>query len=154
MSETFVQLPPDGAGKKAEMFDPGNQLLRQGVVIASPTVAGNVVEPTADGKVPVEVASLPLPTGAAQDSSLATLHTDLGTTIHGDLQTLHGDLGTVATDIVQVHTDVGATLHADLGQLHADLTAALPAGSNNIGSVSVSNLPDTQPVSEIGRAHV
>ena len=136
MTETFVQLAPDGTGKKIDQFDPGNQQLRQAIVIASPTVIGNAVEPTAGGEMPVHAASLPLPTGAAQDSSLATLHTDLGTTIHGDLTTLHSDLGTVATDIVQVHTDVGTTLHADLGQLHTDLIAPLPAGSNAIGQVT------------------
>ena len=39
------------------------------------------------------------------------------------------------------------TANTALAQIHTDLTAPLPAGTNAIGSVSVSNFPSTQPVS-------
>ncbi|MGA7673541.1 MAG: hypothetical protein WCA78_00670 [Rhizomicrobium sp.] len=107
-------------------------------------------------------------TAAKQDTAagkLDTLHTDLATTLHGDLTplataaaqttaagkldtlhtdlatTLHGDLTPLATAAAQT-TAAGKldTLHTDLGTtIHGDLTAATPAGENHVGEVG-SNL--------------
>jgi hypothetical protein len=71
-----------------------------------------------------------------------SLHTDLNTTIHGDLgtvitglgtlhadlhTTLHNDLGVLVTAIGVIHTDLGpidaslGTIHGDLGTIHDDV---------------------------------
>ncbi len=66
---------------------------------------------------PISAAALPLPTGAATASGVQAVVTALGTPLQNG--------GSVAVTTLP----------------------ALPAGSNAIGSVSVSNLPATQPVS-------
>jgi len=82
---------------------------------ASQAVTGTFFQATQ----PVSAASLPLPTGAATDASLATVNTTLGTPFQAG-----GSIGNSAFGI----------------------SGSLPAGSNALGSVSVSNFPATQAV--------
>ena len=83
---------------------------------ASQAVTGTFFQATQ----PVSAASLPLPTGAATDASLATVNTTLGTPFQAG-----GSIGNSAFGI----------------------SGSLPAGSNALGSVTVSNFPGTQPIS-------
>ena len=69
---------------------------------------------------PISAASLPLPTGAATNAELITINSTLGAPFQAG-----GSIGNTAFGI----------------------SGSLPAGSNAIGSVSVSNFPATQPVS-------
>jgi hypothetical protein len=69
---------------------------------------------------PISAVSLPLPTGAATNAELVTINTTLGSPFQAG-----GSIGNTAFGI----------------------SGSLPAGSNAIGSVSVSNFPATQPVS-------
>jgi hypothetical protein len=69
---------------------------------------------------PISAVSLPLPTGAATNAELVTINTTLGSPFQAG-----GSIG---------NTSFG-------------ISGSLPAGSNAIGSVSVSNFPATQPVS-------
>lgn len=92
---------------------------------------------------PVSAASLPLPTGAATDAKLDTLHTDLGTidghvdgletavaSTNTKLDTLHADLGTIDGHVDELETLVTST-NTKLDTVHTDLSnldAGIPAG--------------------------
>lgn len=105
------------------------------------TSATDSVTTVPSGTQAVSAASLPLPTGAAQES--------------GNLQTVAQAQGTSATGVVQLSGGAGVLgwLSGIYQKLSNTLTVsvsslpAIPAGSNAIGSVTVSNLPATQAVS-------
>ena len=69
-----------------------------------------------------------LPTGlqvtdTAAEASLGQLHTDLATTLHGDLTTTNSDLSQLHTDLATtLHTDLATTLHGDLTTTNSDLS--------------------------------
>lgn len=84
---------------------------------------------------PVSAVALPLPAGASQDGTDATGVTAPtgGAGIRGWLSGIYSRLGGILT-VSWTGQSVG-------------LTGSLPAGTNALGSVSVSNLPATQAVS-------
>jgi hypothetical protein len=94
------------------------------------------------------------------NTKLDTLHTDLDTTIHGDLtstntklDTLHTDITSTNTKLDTLHTDLDTTIHGDLTStntkldtLHTDLDGLTFDGSSNLnvniasGSISISSV--------------
>jgi hypothetical protein len=100
------------------------------------------------GTVPISATSLPLPSGAATDSSLSTLDTDLksnitlhaGTNVIGHVVNDSGSTTAVTGNVTAVQS-TGTNLHTvvDSGTITAvtGITNALPAGSNVIGHVIV-----------------
>ena len=100
---------------------------------------------------PVSAASLPLPTGAATSALQSSIITALGSPFQagGSIgNTSFGISGTLpafaVTPTVNLGTLNGAATAANqsteitaLNQIHTDLIAALPAGSNTIGSVNI-----------------
>jgi len=100
---------------------------------------------------PVSNATLPLPTGAATETSLgtdgATPPTIPGTGIRGWLRSIYDTLrGTLTVGGSVSVSNLPATQPVS-GTVTVGALPALPTGANAIGSVSVSNLPATQAVS-------
>lgn len=131
---------------------------------AAATASSVPVNIASDQTVPVSAASLPLPTGAASESTLSTLNgkftdgTDIGdVTINnaggasavniqdgGNSITVDStDLGTIAGAVVgsEMQVDVVASLPAGTNNIgDVDIASALPAGTNTIGAVDVNTL--------------
>ena len=100
---------------------------------------------------PVSAASLPLPTGASTVAGQAAIVTALGAPLQaGGAVSVSNLPATQAVSAASLPLPTGAATAANqaseitaLAQLHSDLIASLPAGTNAIGAVSVSNLPPT-----------
>ena len=90
---------------------------------------------------PVSAASLPLPTGAATESgNLSTIASTSGA--QADAAYSGTGNGTIVSVLKGIYNKLAATLAVNVSSL-----PSLPAGSNAIGSVTVSNLPSIQAVS-------
>jgi hypothetical protein len=91
------------------------------------TAASLPVNIASDQTVPVSAASLPLPTGAATEATLATIDADTSALA-----------GTVSGTELQV--DIVASLPAGTNNIgDVDIASALPAGTNNIGDVDIAS---------------
>lgn len=82
MAESWIQVAVDGVGKRVRnillvAFSGGQDVYQQVVTLAKSD--GGIIDDPSRSSVaqPVTVAALPLPTGAATDTSLATLHADI-----------------------------------------------------------------------------
>ena len=58
-------------------------------------------------------------------------------------QPISGTVGVTGVATSALQTSIGSTAHTDAVQLHNDLIASLPAGSNNIGIVTVASTDNT-----------
>jgi hypothetical protein len=97
---------------------------------------GTTAQPVSDGggSLTVDATSLPLPTGAATETTLAAINTATGTTADADT------VNTVIGRLKQIITRLSGGLPAALtgsGNLKTAISEALPAGTNNIGDVDV-----------------
>jgi hypothetical protein len=104
------------------------------------TISGSVSVSNFPATQPISAASLPLPTGAATSAKQPAL----------------GTAGTASTDVLTVQgiasmtalkVDGSAVTQPVSGSVSVSSLPSIPAGSNAIGSVSVSNFPATQTVS-------
>lgn len=95
---------------------------------------------------PISAASLPLPTGAAQDGTDGTGITPPtgGVGIRGWLSGIYKILNAGITATFSGSIPAGTN---QIGHVIVDTLPSIPAGTNGIGSVSVSNFPSTQTVS-------
>ena len=89
-------------------------------ITGTPAISGTVSVSNFPATQPVSATSLPLPTGAATSTLQTTINTTLGSPFQAG-----GSIGNTAFGI----------------------SGSLPAGTNALGSVSVSNFPATQPIS-------
>ena len=173
MASSSIQLPTDGTGKHlaSETWDQaGTTVHGQKLLICD--AAGNVVGVTSnrlrvDGSgvtQPVSAASLPLPSGASTEATLAGVktgtdkiptspaqeHTTAGSPHSVRLTDGTAYIGTTAS---RLHVDDGgSSLSVDDngGSLTVDGTVAVsnfPGTQAVSGTVSVGNFPGTQPVS-------
>ncbi len=138
-----ASLPlPTGAATEATLFAVGS------IVATEATLSALNAKVTAVNTGAVVVASSALPTGAATEATLATRASE------ATLSSLNGKVTAVDTGNVTVVSSVlptGAATEATLSALNAKVTAcntgavtisaALPAGTNNIGDVDVLSLP-------------
>lgn len=103
---------------------------------------------------PVSAAALPLPSGASTEATLAALKArldDVSDTVNSAITAAHPVLDTramlFAVNPGGTYGNIERTNGGNLKVAVEEFDASLPAGSNAIGSVSVSNFPATQPVS-------
>jgi len=100
---------------------------KQPALGAALTAASSPVNIASDQIVPISASALPLPTGAATESTLATIDADTSALA-----------GTVAGSEVQV--DIVASLPAGTNNIgDVDLASPIPAGTNNIGDVDIAS---------------
>lgn len=131
------------------------------------TAGGAVKTDSSATTQPVSVSSLPLPSNAAIETGghLASIDTKLGAGVVAQDSTVANVQGSVAGGVagsksslagVQYNSVLPSLSNGQQAALQADssgriivgsIAAALPAGSNALGSVSVSNFPGTQPIS-------
>lgn len=83
MAAGFIQVPPDSTGKQVATYDVGG---KQQQIVTLADSSGAEVAPLTDAQlrasaVPVSAASLPLPTGAASETTLEALETLLTTLV-------------------------------------------------------------------------
>jgi len=91
---------------------------------------------------PVSASSLPLPTGAATETTLSNLLTKLPTNLSG------GRLSVDGSGVTQpVSGSVTVSNFPNTQPVSLVSLPSLPAGNNSIGSVTVSNFPNNQSVS-------
>lgn len=128
---------------------------------AAVTAASTPVNIASDQTVPISAASLPLPTGAATEATLATIDADTGV-IAGDTTSIDGklvdgnDIGdvtvnnaagasavniqdggnSITVDNASMDTVAGAVSGSEM---QVDVVASLPAGTNNIGDVDIAS---------------
>jgi hypothetical protein len=138
MADGFVQVAPDSTGKKidnTELTVGANTVERQRVNIADPTSATAIAGVTAGGALktdasattqPISAGSLPLPTGAALDTTVAGVTTAIG------LQAKLTD--TQPISVASLPLPTGAALDSSLTTIATDISLQ-------------AKLTDTQPVS-------
>lgn len=98
------------------------------------------IDPTGTTTQPVSAASLPLPSGAATETTLSALNTKVP-----------ANLTVTSTRLL---VDGSGVTQPVSGTVAVSSLPSIPAGSNAIGSVSVSNFPATQPVSGTVTANI
>lgn len=154
-----VRIAGGGSGDGA-IVDGANAAIKATVLdlTNSNPVATQLVDANGDPvtTVPISAASLPLPTGAATQATLATRASEATlASIDGKVVAVDTDnvtvVGTVAVSAAALPLPAGAATEATLSALNAKVTAvntgavtisaALPAGNNNIGDVDVATLP-------------
>lgn len=115
-------------------------------VVASVTASNALKVDNSAVTQPISAASLPLPTGAAQDGVDGTGITAPtgGSGIRGWLSGIYKAVTGTLTATISGALPAGSN---NIGTVNVNTLPALPAGGNAIGSVSVSNFPGTQPVS-------
>lgn len=96
-------------------------------ITGTPTISGSVSVSNFPATQPISAVALPLPTGAATSALQTTGNSTLST----------------------INTTLGSPFQAggSIGNTSFGISGSLPAGSNALGSVSVSNFPSTQPIS-------
>ena len=96
-------------------------------ITGTPTISGSVSVSNFPATQPVSAVALPLPTGAATSALQTAGNSTLST----------------------INTTLGSPFQAggSIGNTSFGISGSLPAGSNALGSVSVSNFPSTQPIS-------
>jgi hypothetical protein len=157
------------SGGDGALLDGVNPLIRASVLDLpnSNPLTTQLVDANGDPvtTLPVSAASLPLPTGAATEATLATRASQatLATraseatlaSIDGKIVAVDTDnvtvVGTVAVSAASLPLPTGAATETTLAALNAKVTAvntgavtisaALPAGNNNIGDVDVASVP-------------
>lgn len=88
---------------------------------------GNWVEIDTLATIDVDVSNIDLNTDGIE-TKLDTLHTDIGTTLHGDmdgvegkLDTVNTNLGTLEDDVEALHTDIATTLAGKVDTVNTNL---------------------------------
>jgi hypothetical protein len=125
------------------------------IVDSMPAVTGTVAVSNLPATQPISATSLPLPTGAATESTLAarlaeaTFTARIGevqasptvNTVLDRLKTIAGNFATLASDAVlqAVRDRLPSALVG--GRLDVNVGAALPVGTNNIGNVGIATMP-------------
>jgi hypothetical protein len=176
-TDSWIQVAVDGLGKRVRNFynNIGGQDVYQQVVTLAKSDGTVMDDPSRSGVTqPISAASLPLPTGAALDSSLATIAADIAlqakltdtqpvsaaalplpagaateTTLAGRLKPADTLAGVTTVGAVTAITNPVAVTNANLDA--ALSTRTKPADQQHAiidsGSVGVNNFPATQPVS-------
>lgn len=159
-------IPVSDGGGNLSIDDGGNTITVDGTVTANLGATDNAVldaiqvateatQAAVEGTVAVSAASLPLPTGAATESSLSALAGDVGDTADaaataGSTGTLHAKQRLMTSQLDSIKTAVETLDNAISGsEMQVDVVAALPAGDNVVGRVKLSDGTDVADVLDL-----
>ena len=130
-----VTINNAGAGAAVNIQDGGNLIsIDDGAGTLTVDDGGTTLSiDDGAGSLTVDAVSLPLPTGAATETTLAAIDVDTSALF-----------GTVAGSEQQV--DIVDALPAGTNNIgDVDLASSIPAGTNNIGDVDIASFPDNEP---------